>query len=112
MEFSQRPPLGFQTFKDTGIPALQQWLIHSTLQTTSDKAEKVLENIISFQMAINSWLKSSERGLHIIQEIKNSMKMIFEEHKDALLSVRTLGISYFCFLTTSIESYYNIQERC
>lgn len=100
MELPKKSVLGFATIKDTGIPALQQWLIQSTLETRKANAEKVLENIITFQMAIGPWLRSNETGLHISEFQKNAIQTMFRQHKRALtlvcvLSVETTSTDYF-----------------
>jgi hypothetical protein len=50
------PLPGFRKPSDTGIPALQKWLIETTLETRDRNAVSFLENVVSLELSMAPWL--------------------------------------------------------
>lgn len=78
---------GFHTKADTGIPALQNWLIESTLPTRNRNAISFLEDIVSLELSMKPWVEDSTVEFKVSQNERASMDKVFRSYITPLKEV-------------------------
>lgn len=86
--FNKKYPLpGFPVTNDTGIPALQTWLVESTLGTREFNAQSLLESIVSFEKSITPWLADRTAAFKMAEDERLRVDTVFKKNFDDLTKV-------------------------
>lgn len=78
---------GFPRIRDTGIPALQQWLGETTLPTRDRNALAFLEDVISLDCSMRLWLEDTSEEFKMTGLQRNGIEDLFDGQLAALKKV-------------------------
>ncbi len=87
----------FNKLSDTGIPALQAWIIETTLATRNRHAVAFLEAIVSFKISMEPWISDNSVEFRISEDMRISLQTEFESNYSQMTIV-SFCVSLFIYV--------------
>ena len=78
---------GFLKQSDTGIPALQTWLVETTLATRDRNGVAFLEDVVSLELWMAPWVADSSAAFKMPEDQRIMVKEVFDKNFDILEKV-------------------------
>jgi hypothetical protein len=78
---------GFLKQSDTGIPALQTWLVETTLATRDRNAVALLEDVVSLELWMTPWVADSSAEFKVPEDQRMMVEEVFDKNFDILEKV-------------------------
>ncbi len=78
---------GFLRQSDTGIPALQTWLLETTLATRDRNAVAFLEDVVSLELSMGPWIANRSVEFKMPEDQRMAVEEVFDKNFDILEKV-------------------------